>query len=122
MAEGLSALPLAAPATRRVSPVWPVATAFAALFSISGLGFYGLSFFFDFMVRDLGWSRLQVTSGNAMAKIIVGPLFGFLAGSVIDRFGPRRLMIAGVLMMGGALVGLGAVTTLTGFYFFYFWN
>src|SRR4029079_732474 len=49
-------------------------------------------------------------------------LFGFLAGAIIDRFGPRRLMIAGILMMGGALVGLGTVTTLAGFYFFYFWN
>jgi MFS family permease len=122
MAETVTALS----AERREGTIrasaWPVATAFAALFSISGLGFYGLSFFFDFMVRDLGWSRLQVTSGNAMAKILVGPLFGFLAGAIIDRFGPRRLMIAGILMMGAALVGLGAVSTLAGFYFFYFWN
>ena len=43
------------------------ATAFLALFSIVGLALYGLPFFYDFMVRDLGWSRAQVTSGNAIS-------------------------------------------------------
>jgi MFS family permease len=97
-------------------------TAFAALFSIVGLALYGLPFFYDFMVRDFGWTRQQVTSGNAYSKLIVGPLFGFLAGWMVDRFGPRRLMLAGIAMAGLALVGLGAVTTLFGFYFFYLFN
>jgi sugar phosphate permease len=99
-----------------------VATSFLALFAIVGIALYGLPFFYDFMVRDFGWSRAQVTSGNAISKLIVGPLFGFLAGWLVDRFGPRRLMIAGILMAGGALVGLGAIHTLAGFYFFYLFN
>src|SRR5947207_5224931 len=74
------------------------------------------------MVRDFGWSRAQVTSGNAISKLIVGPLFGFFAGWMVDRFGPRRLMVAGILMAGVALVGLGAIHTLAGFYFFYLFN
>src|SRR5437764_388096 len=93
-----------------------------ALFAIVGLALYGLPFFYDFMVRDFGWSRAQVTSGNAISKLIVGPLFGFFAGWMVDRFGPRRLMVAGILMAGIALVGLGAIHTLAGFYFFYLFN
>src|SRR5206468_4152036 len=73
-------------------------------------------------VREFGWSRTQVTSGNAISKLIVGPLFGFFAGWMVDRFGPRRLMVAGILMAGIALVGLGAIHTLAGFYFFYLFN
>src|SRR6185295_4413723 len=61
-------------------------------------------------------------SGNAISKLIVGPLFGFAAGWIIDRFGPRRLMMAGIVMAGGALVGLGAVSAASAFYFFYFFN
>jgi sugar phosphate permease len=59
-----------------------------------------------------------------LSKIIVAVVFGFLAGWVIDRFGPRRLMIIGILMAGGALMGLSLMTatTLWMFYFFYFFN
>jgi sugar phosphate permease len=98
------------------------ATAFAALFSVVGLSLYGLPLYYDFMVRELGWSRTMVTSGNAISKLIVGPLFGFAAGWIVDRFGPRRLMMTGIVMAGGALVGLGGVSAASMFYFFYFFN
>ena len=98
------------------------ATSFTSLFAIVGLALYGLPFFYDFMVRDFGWTRAQVTSGNALSKLVVGPLFGFAAGWFVDHFGPRRLMIAGILMAGTALIGLGAISTLAGFYFFYLFN
>jgi sugar phosphate permease len=97
-------------------------TSFLALFSIVGIALYGLPFYYDFMVRDFGWSRAQVTSGNALSKLIVGPLLGFAAGWIVDRFGPRRLMIAGVLMAGAALVGLGSMHSFGAFYFFYLVN
>jgi MFS family permease len=101
------------------------ATTFLTLFSLVGLSFYGLPFFYDFMVRDLGFfegKRAIVTSGNAFGKIVVGPLFGFLAGWVIDRFGPRRMMLAGILMGAGALIGLSQMTALWMFYLFYLFN
>jgi sugar phosphate permease len=97
-------------------------TSFVALFSIVGLALYGLPFYYDFMVREFGWSRAQVTSGNALSKLLVGPLFGFMAGWVVDRFGPRRLMMAGILMAGLALVGLAHMTSLSMFYAFYLLN
>ena len=98
------------------------ATSFLALFSIVGLALYGLPLYYDHMVREFGWSRTMVTSGNAISKLLVGPLFGFLAGWVIDRFGPRRLMLAGILMAGAALVGLGGMTAPWMFYAFYLLN
>jgi len=97
-------------------------TSFLALFGIVGIALYGLPFFYDFMVRDFGWSRAQVTSGNFLSKLVVGPAFGFAAGWIVDRFGPRRLMMAGILMAGGALVGLGLTSAAWAFYFFYFFN
>jgi sugar phosphate permease len=73
-------------------------------------------------VRELGWTRQQVTSGNALSKLVIGPLFGWLAGTIVDRFGPRRLMLFGILIAGLALVGLGATATLAAFYVFYLLN
>jgi sugar phosphate permease len=111
-----------AAASRRRHQALAVATAFFALFSIVGFAFYGLPFFYDFFVRELGWTRAQVTSGNAFAKLVIGPLFGFFAGMVVDRFGPRRLMLVGILLAGIAPIGLGGTTTLLAFYTFYLMN
>ena len=97
-------------------------TSFVALFAIVGLALYGLPLYYDFMVTEFGWSRTQVTSGNALSKLVVGPVFGFLAGWIVDRFGPRRLMMAGIVMAGGALVGLAHMTSLWMFYLFYLFN
>src|SRR2546423_5808856 len=99
-----------------------VATSFFALFAIVGLCLYGLPFYYDRWVADLHWSRAQVTSGNFLGKALVGPLFGFLAGWLIDRIGPRRPMILGVLLGAAGLVGLSSMSTLPWFYCFYLLN
>lgn len=98
------------------------ATGFVSLFSLIGIMFYGLPFFYDFWVTDFGWTRATVTSGIAMGKVIVGPIFGFAAGWIIDRFGPKKLMLSGIIMGGVALIGLGSMTSLWQFYLFYFFN
>jgi MFS family permease len=99
-----------------------VATSFLALFAVVGLCLYGIPFFYDFYVRELGWTRGQVTSGNALGKLLIGPLFGYLAGTLIDRLGPRRPMIVGVLLAATALVGLSLTTTLSAYYLFFCFN
>jgi MFS family permease len=99
-----------------------VATAFLVLFCIVGMALWGLPYYYDFMVQQFGWTRAQVTSGNALSKLVIGPLFGFIAGWMVDRFGPRKLMMVGIVMAGAALVGLGSVSTLGMFYFFYMLN
>src|SRR5215510_10658865 len=107
---------------RATKQIFIAATSFTVLFSIVGLALYGLPFYYDYMVSDFGWSRTQVTSGNALSKLVVGPFFGFFAGWIVDRFGPRRLMFAGILMAGLALIGLGSMHTLSLFYAFYLIN
>src|SRR5262252_9161868 len=99
-----------------------VATSFVVLFWIVGVSLWGLPFFYDFMVQQFGWTRAQVTSGNALSRLVVGLIFGFLAGWVIDRYGPRRVMMVGILMAAFALVGLGRISNLGLFYFFYVFN
>jgi MFS family permease len=99
-----------------------VLTAFLSLFAVVGFALYGLPRFYPYFVEELGWTRQQVTSGNAYSKIFVALAFGVLAGRLVDRFGPRKLMLGGIVMAGGALVGLSYVTSLGGFYLFYTFN
>ena len=106
---------------RRLEQFKVGATGFLSLFSIVGIAFYGLPFFYDFWLEDFGWSRATVTSGNAVGKIILA-LFAFLTGWIVDRFGPRRVMLVGILLGGIALIGLSRMTSLWLFYIFYFIN
>ena len=104
------------------SQPYVIATAFLTLFALVGFAYYGLPFFFDFITKEYGWSRTVVTSGNALGKLLVGPLFGFIAGWLIDKYGPRKLMLSGILMMGIALIGLSFADSLGLFYLFYIFN
>ena len=105
------------------SKTYIVATAFLSLFAIVGLALYGLPFFYDFWESAFGWSRITITSGNALGKLLVAPLFGFGVGWMIDRYGPKKLMISGSLMAGMAVIGLSFTGgSLSLFYLFYVFN
>jgi MFS family permease len=101
------------------SQPYVVATAFFSLLAIVGFALYGLPFFYDFFMKEFGWTRTVVTSGNALGKILVAPLFGFLAGWLIDKYGPKKMLMAGAFMTGFALIGLSLMKSLGMFYFFY---
>ena len=96
------------------------ATAFLSLFSIVGLSFYGLPFFYDFFKTEFHWDQKMILSGNFYGKLIVAPMFGFLVGWFIDKLGPRRLMLAGILMAGASLIGLSRMEGPGLFYLCYF--
>ena len=64
----------------------------------------------------------MVTSGNAVGKLLVGPLFGCVAGYLIDFYGPRKLMMTGALFAGLALIGLSISSSLSMFFLFCIMN
>ncbi|MFT3701729.1 MAG: MFS transporter [Agriterribacter sp.] len=103
--------------TLRRNQVQVAATGFFSLFSLIGILFYGMSFFYDFWVKEFGWSRTVVTSGNALGRVVVA-LFAFVAGWLIEKYGPRKMIITGVLLGGLAFVGFGIMTSRWQFYTF----
>ena len=103
----------------RRSQTYIIITAFCSLLAIVGFALYGLPFFYDFYIKEFGWSRALVTSGNALGKLLVAPMVGFFAGWIIDRYGPKRMLMAGALMTGVALVGLASMKSLGIFYISY---
>ena len=77
----------------------------AALFCCLGLLYgiwYSYSVFLVALIEHFGWSR-SVTAGAMSVFILVHGSFGPLAGRLVERFGPRRLMLGGSLVMASGL-------------------
>ncbi|MBB6124222.1 MFS transporter [Sphingobium subterraneum] len=54
---------------------------------------------------ELSWSRAEITSGLFIVSLLVLPLSP-LVGTAIDRHGPRRLAILGIIIYSLSLAGL----------------
>lgn len=52
-----------------------------------------------YLESDLGWSRSLVSTGGALALIVMAAVAP-VAGNLLDRFGPRFLLVAGLAAIG----------------------
>jgi MFS family permease len=92
-----------------------VLACFSIGFLVSGFVFYGFTAFFEPLVREFGWSHTQVSFASSLRGLemgILAPLIGFLA----DRFGSRRLMLSGMIILGVGLILLSYTQSLSMFY------
>jgi MFS family permease len=64
---------------------------------------------------EFGWARAAIAGGYALATVEAG-LIGPLHGALLERFGVRPVMLAGVLALALGLLGLSFMTTLPTFY------
>ena len=82
-----------------------VAATFFTLLLTVGVPFYGMPFFYDYFIREFGWTRAQTSSGIALATILIQPIGGLL----VHRFSPRKLILfgAGMLALSLAAFGMG---------------
>jgi sugar phosphate permease len=67
------------------------------------------------LAEERGWSKTALSGAAALQQMesaLLGPVLGWL----LDRFGPRIFIRAGVFFLGGGLMVLSAVDSLAGFY------
>jgi MFS family permease len=95
---------------------WVVLAAFLNLLFTVGIVFYGFPVFYPALVQSLGFTRAQLTQGFLLGFLAVGLLFGFFAGALIDRVGPRPVILVGIIFAGGSLVLMGAISKLWQYY------
>jgi len=104
----------------RTSPVfygwWITLSAFLNLFCTVGIVYYGFPVFYPSLVESLGFTRAQVTQGFLYGFVVVGLALGFLAGALIDRFGPRQVIRLGIGFVGLSLVLMAGISSLWQYY------
>jgi len=91
---------------------WFLPVAAALGYSNSVFHIYALGPFIEPLQSEFGWSRGQISGGLTIAALI-SLLFSIPVGMLIDRVGPRRIGLFGVLAMGVASALLGTATGTT---------
>lgn len=87
-----------------------VAAAFVVLFTAYGAQ-YCFGVFFSALLDEFGWSRAGL-AGVFSLYVFLYSAFGFPAGRLTDRWGPRIVITAGGIFLGGALAAMALVTRL----------
>jgi len=106
----------ASPPARIFYGWWITLSAFLNLFFVVGIVHYGFPVFYPSLVDSLGFTRAQVTQGFLYGFVAVGLALGFFAGVLIDRLGPRRIILLGIGFVGLSLVLMGGMTRLWHYY------
>jgi sugar phosphate permease len=75
-----------------------------------GFHLYGFTIFFLPITNDLGLSRAATSLVFSLARA-EGAIEGPLAGYLIDRYGPRPMMLAGILLSGIGYMILSGVNS-----------
>jgi MFS family permease len=98
---------------------WRMVAASAALRMLgSGLHSFGFTVFFLPLSRDLGLSRTATSFAFSLARA-EGAVEGPIVGHLLDRYGPRPIMLAAVLLMGIGYLLLSTVDSYTAFLIVY---
>ena len=93
---------------------WVVFACFLIAFYIGGI-IYGFTAFFEPIAKETGWSYTQISIAASLRGLEVG-ILAPVAGFLVDRFGPRRLIFCGTLTTGFGLILLSQTNSLTMFY------
>lgn len=83
-----------------------------------GFHLYGFTIFFLPITNELGLTRAATSLVFSLARA-EGAIEGPLAGYMIDRYGPRPLMLAGIILSGLGYMLLATVESYTGFLVIY---
>lgn len=81
----------------------------------SGLLLQAFGAYVAVLSEERGWSKTAL-SGGAALQSIEGALLGPALGWVMDRFGARAMVQAGIVIFGLGFMALSQIDTLGGFY------
>jgi len=94
---------------------WVVGACSSAMLFTAGSIHYGFTAIFEPIATEFGWSYAQVSMASSLRGVEIG-LLSPVAGLLVDRWGPRKLIIGGAVITGIGLILLSRITSLGMFY------
>ena len=92
-----------------------VAAGLVCLWVNAGIGFYSFPIFFVELSDTFGWGRGKTAAGISIAMVLSG-LASPLVGLLLPKYGSRRVIIGGALVMSAAFALFSLMQTLWQFY------
>lgn len=103
---------------RRVYFGWWVVVAGVVLMAVtSGTSFWAYGLYIEPVEDEFGWSRATVSFGIALSLLLSG-LTAPLVGRVIDRYGPRRITLLGVVLTSATFLLVAMTSSVAEWYAF----
>ncbi len=97
---------------------WMLAAIFVLLALTGGSYFFGFSVFFNAILEEFEWDRAATALAFSIASL-EGGLESLVLGPLIDKYGPRKIMMVGVLLLGTGFFALSMINSMFTFYLVY---
>ena len=94
---------------------WVVIACFFISLYTGGVIFYGFTAIFEPLADQFNWSYAQISLAASLRGLEAG-LLAPLVGMLVDRWGPRKLIFGGVVIVSLGLMLLSRTTSLGMFY------
>src|SRR4051794_17699532 len=101
-------------AKKRFYGPWITVSVFVAFGITVGVPYYGMPFFYDYLVKEFGWTRSQIALGfpiGAALTLWVGP-------ALVHRYSPRRMLLIGTFLTFLSFLGFGLMGASLSFFYF----
>jgi len=104
------------PKSKKIFYGWWIVLAAAAMHLFGGGTFYyGFTVFFNPIRNTFGWTAAVTSIAFTLQRLESG-IIGPIAGVLVDRIGPRKLMLTGWVIVGLGFLLMSRVASLWSFY------
>jgi len=102
---------------RKLSYGWVVAIAGAIIVLAGGNFLYIFGVFFKPLIYQFGWSRAAI-SGCVTIRNIMSGVAAPIAGTLSDKYGPRKIILTGIFLVGLSYLLASRINSLWQLYLF----
>ena len=100
--------------TQRFYGWWIVGASFLITLYVGGVIFYGFTAIFEPLADELGWSYTEISLAASLRGLEIG-LLAPITGILVDRWGSRRLIFTGSVLLALGLILFSYTYSLSAF-------
>ena len=93
----------------------------AGAFLIAAVGYsmrHSFAVFYAEILSEFGWSRAETAAAFSVSLLVYG-ISAPIVGTLVDRFGPRRVLLSGASLLAAGLLAMSQMNNIWLFYFLF---